>query len=150
MRFLPDNWVSPAVFGLCAWLIFPSPAAYGDLAGLLAGIDREGANWRMVMTDSPAGSTHQAELAFGDMKAAAAIGDGGLVLPDGRRVAFQSEQKGSDPRPMKIASTDRQRRTVWLPSRPCCRRRIFRRVPCCSVKACCSARNPIPVSALPS
>jgi len=99
MRFLPENWTSPAVFGLCAWLIFPAQAAYGDLAGLLAGIDREGANWRMVMTDSPAGSTHQAELAFGNMKAAAAVGDGGLVLPDGRRVAFQSEQKGSDPRP---------------------------------------------------
>lgn len=98
LRFLPQNWTSPAVFGLCAWLIFPSAAAYGDLAGLLAGIDREGANWRMVMTNSPAGSTHQAELAFGDAKASAAIGDGGLVLPDGRRVAFQSEQKGSDPR----------------------------------------------------
>lgn len=99
LRFLPQNWTSPAVFGLCAWLIFPSAAAYGDLAGLLAGIDREGANWRMVMTNSPAGSTHQAELAFGDAKVSAAIGDGGLVLPDGRRVAFQSEQKGSDPRP---------------------------------------------------
>ncbi|WP_037149626.1 cell wall hydrolase [Rhizobium freirei] len=99
LRFLPENWISPAVFGLCAWLIFPSPAAYGDLAGLLAGIDREGANWRMVMTNSPAGSTHQAELAFGDASAAAAIGDGGLTLPDGSRVAFQSERKGSDPRP---------------------------------------------------
>jgi len=98
-RFLPQNWTSPAVFGLCAWLIFPSNAAYGDLAGLLAGIDREGANWRMVMTNSPAGSTHQAELAFGDARASAAIGDGGLVLPDGRRVAFQYELKGSDPRP---------------------------------------------------
>ncbi|MGG6897315.1 cell wall hydrolase [Rhizobium sp. BR 315] len=99
LRFLPQNWTSPAVFGLCAWLIFPSPAAYGDLAGLLAGIDRQGANWRMVMTNSPAGSTHQAELAFGDASAAAAIGDGGLLLPDGSRVAFQSERKGSDPRP---------------------------------------------------
>ncbi|WP_267552968.1 cell wall hydrolase [Rhizobium rhizogenes] len=99
LRFLPKNWTSPAVFGICAWLIFPSAAAYGDLAGLLAGIDRTGANWRMVMTNSPAGSTHQAELAFGDAKAAAAVGDGGLVMPDGRRVAFLSEQKGSDPRP---------------------------------------------------
>ncbi len=99
LRVLPKNWISPAVFGLCAWLIFPSNAAYGDLTGLLAGIDREGANWRMVMTNSPAGSTHQAELAFGDARASAAIGDGGLVLPDGRRVAFQSERKGSDPRP---------------------------------------------------
>ncbi|AYG65348.1 MULTISPECIES: cell wall hydrolase [unclassified Rhizobium] len=114
LSFLPKNWTSPAVFGLCAWLIFPSPAAYGDLAGLLAGIDREGANWRMVMTSSPAGSTHQAELAFGDARAAAAVGDGGLVLPDGRRVAFQSEQKGSDPRPDedRINRQDKKGRVV--------------------------------------
>ncbi|WP_459458125.1 cell wall hydrolase [Rhizobium sp. No.120] len=115
-RFLPQNWISPAVFGLCAWLIFPSMAAYGDLAGLLAGIDREGANWRMVMTDSPAGSTHQAELAFGDAKASSAIGDGGLVLPDGRRVAFQSEVKGSDPRPdeERINRQDKKGRVVAI------------------------------------
>ncbi len=115
-RFLPQNWTSPAVFGFCAWLIFPSTAAYGDLAGLLAGIDREGANWRMVMTDSPAGSTHQAELAFGDVKASAAIGDGGLVLPDGRRVAFQSEAKGSDPRPDedRINRQDKKGRVVAI------------------------------------
>ncbi|WP_112611421.1 cell wall hydrolase [Rhizobium sp. WW22] len=115
-RFLPQNWTSPAVFGLCAWLIFPSAAAYGDLAGLLAGIDREGANWRMVMTDSPAGSTHQAELAFGDVKASSAAGDGGLILPDGRRVAFQSEAKGSDPRPDedRINRQDKKGRVVAI------------------------------------
>ena len=114
LRFLPKNWTSPAVFGLCAWLIFPSNAAYGDLAGLLAGIDREGANWRMVMTKSPAGSTHQAELAFGDAGAAAAVGDGGLMLPDGTRVAFQSERKGSDPRPDedRINRQDKKGRVV--------------------------------------
>lgn len=115
-RFLPQNWTSPAVFGLCAWLIFPSAAAYGDLAGLLVGIDREGANWRMVMTDSPAGSTHQAELAFGDAKASFAVGDGGLILPDGRRVAFQSEAKGSDPRPDedRINRQDKKGRVVAI------------------------------------
>lgn len=114
LKFLPQNWTSPVVFGLCAWLIFPSPAAYGDLAGLLSGIDRTGANWRMVMTNSPAGSTHQAELAFGDQKAAAAVGDGGLVMPDGRRIAFLSEQKGSDPRPdeERINRQDKKGRVV--------------------------------------
>ncbi len=114
LRVLPKNWISPAVFGLCAWLIFPSTAAYADLAGLLSGIDREGSNWRMVMTNSPAGSTHQAELAFGDAKTAAAVGDGGLVMPDGRRVAFLSEQKGSDPRPdeERINRRDKKGRIV--------------------------------------
>ena len=95
---LPKNWTSPAVFGLCAWLIFPSTAAYADLAGLLSGMDRGASNWRMVITPSPAGSTHQAELAFGDASAAKAVGDGGLVMPDGGRVAFLSQKKGSDPK----------------------------------------------------
>lgn len=112
--FVPKNWTSPAVFGLCAWLIFPSTAAYADLAALLAGIDRGGDTWRMVMTNSPAGSTHQAELAFGSARTASAIGDGGLVLPDGRRVAFLSEEKGSDPRPdeERINRDDKKSRVV--------------------------------------
>ncbi len=88
--------------------------AYADLAGLLAGIDRGSSNWRMVITNSPAGSTHQAELAFGDASTAAAIGDGGLVLPDGRRVAFLSQEKGSDPRPdeERINRQDKKGRVV--------------------------------------
>jgi spore germination cell wall hydrolase CwlJ-like protein len=112
--FLPKNWTSPAVFGFCAWLIFPSTAAYADLAGLLAGIDRGASNWRMVITKSPAGSVHQAELAFGDAPSGRTIGDGGLVTPDGRRVAFQSEEKGSDPRPDedRINRRDKKKRIV--------------------------------------
>ncbi|HWT60015.1 MAG TPA: cell wall hydrolase, partial [Rhizobium sp.] len=66
LRLLPENWVSPAIFGLAGWLIFPSVASHADLAAMLAGLDREGENWRMVLTNSPAGSIHQAELAFSD------------------------------------------------------------------------------------
>ncbi|MET0748015.1 MAG: cell wall hydrolase, partial [Rhizobium sp.] len=94
----PRNWLSPAVFGCCAWLIFPSVAAHADVAGLLSGIDGGGSNWRMVLTTSPAGSLHHAELAFDDPDAKG-VSDGGMLLPDGRRIAFQSAQKGSDPRP---------------------------------------------------
>ena len=114
LRLLPENWTSPAVFGLCAWLIFPSNAAYADLAGLLAGIDQGGSNWRMVITNSPAGSLHQAELAFGDASTAGAVGEGGLVMPDGRRVAFLSQEKGSDPRPdeERINRSDKKGRVV--------------------------------------
>jgi len=97
--FLPQNWTSPAVFGFVAWLAFPSAAAHADLAGFLAGLDRGGESWRMVLTDSPAGSIQQAELAFGHSGAAGSMADGGMVLPDGRRVAFLSGAKGSDPRP---------------------------------------------------
>jgi spore germination cell wall hydrolase CwlJ-like protein len=98
-RLLPENWVSPAVFGLCAWLVLPSVAAHADLAGMLAGLDDGAGNWRMVLTNSPAGSIHEAELAFGNADhRAGTTGNAGLVLPNGHRVAFQSKEKGSDPR----------------------------------------------------
>ncbi|QXZ80203.1 cell wall hydrolase [Rhizobium sp. L51/94] len=97
-RRQPRNWLSPAVFGCCAWLIFPSVSAQADIAGLLSGSDDSGSNWRMVLTTSPAGSIHQAELAFANADESGIEG-GGMLLPDGRRIAFQSKEKGSDPRP---------------------------------------------------
>ncbi|MBY4591466.1 MULTISPECIES: cell wall hydrolase [Rhizobium] len=99
LRLLPENWVSPAIFGLAGWLIFPSVASHADLAAMLAGLDREGENWRMVLTNSPAGSIHQAELAFSDPAVTGSISSGaGMVLPDGRKVAF-SKEKGHEDTP---------------------------------------------------
>jgi spore germination cell wall hydrolase CwlJ-like protein len=98
-RLLPENSVSPAVFGLCAWLVLPSVAAHADLAGMLAGLDDGAGNWRMVLTNSPAGSIHEAELAFGNAgKREGTTDNAGMVLPNGHRVAFLSKEKGSDPR----------------------------------------------------
>ncbi|MGG7576536.1 cell wall hydrolase [Rhizobium sp. Nf11,1] len=100
LRLLPENWVSPAIFGLAGWLIFPSVASHADLATMLAGLDREGESWRMVLTNSPAGSIHQAELAFADPAATGSIASGaGMVLPDGRKVAFTAKDKGHEDTP---------------------------------------------------
>ncbi|WP_042117984.1 cell wall hydrolase [Rhizobium etli] len=100
LRLLPENWVSPAIFGLAGWLIFPSVASHADLATMLAGLDREGESWRMVLTNSPAGSIHQAELAFADPAATGSIASGaGMVLPDGRKVAFTAKEKGHEDTP---------------------------------------------------
>ena len=97
LRLLPENWVSPAIFGLAGWLIFPSVASHADLAAMLAGLDREGESWRMVLTNSPAGSIHQAELAFSDPAVTGSISSGaGMVLPDGRKVAFTKEKGHED------------------------------------------------------
>ncbi|MDC7743262.1 cell wall hydrolase [Rhizobium binxianense] len=97
LRLLPENWVSPVIFGLAGWLIFPSVASHADLAAMLAGLDREGQNWRMVLTNSPAGSIHQAELAFAEPMVTGSISAGaGMVLPDGRKVAFTAKDKGTD------------------------------------------------------
>ncbi|ARO28899.1 cell wall hydrolase SleB-like protein [Rhizobium sp. NXC14] len=100
LRLLPENWVSPVIFGLAGWLIFPSVASHADLATMLAGLDREGESWRMVLTNSPAGSIHQAELAFADPAATGSIASGaGMVLPDGRKVAFTAKDKGHEDTP---------------------------------------------------
>ena len=100
LRLFPENWVSPLVFGLAGWLIFPSVASHADLAAMLAGLDREGENWRMVLTNSPAGSIHQAELAFAEPMVTGSISSGaGMVLPDGRKVAFTAKGKGHEDTP---------------------------------------------------
>jgi len=97
LRLLPQNWVSPAIFGVAGWLIFPSVASHADLATMLAGLDNDGESWRMVLTNSPAGSIHQAELAFADPAVTGSIPSGaGMVLPDGRKVAFVSGEKGNE------------------------------------------------------
>lgn len=92
-----DAWTSPAVFGLACWLIFPSAPAHGDLADLLTGLDRAD-QWRMVLTDSPAGSIHQGSLAFPGLKDAVS-GNAGVTLADGRKIALVDEKQSADPRP---------------------------------------------------
>ncbi|NKK82519.1 cell wall hydrolase [Rhizobium leguminosarum] len=96
LRLIPENWVSPVIFGFAGWLFFPSAASHADLAAMLAGLDHEGENWRMVLTNSPAGSIHQAELAFAEPMVTGSISAGaGMVLPDGRKVAFNTKDKGT-------------------------------------------------------
>jgi spore germination cell wall hydrolase CwlJ-like protein len=97
LRFLPQNWISPAIFGICGWLAFPTLVSHADLAAMLAGLDESRENWRMVMTNSPAGSIHQAELTFADPIVTGTVAAGaGMVLPDGRKVAFVAEGKGHE------------------------------------------------------
>ena len=88
------------VFGLVSWLAFPSIAAQSDLAGLISGADRGANNWRMVLTASPAGSVHQAQLAFADATAASMLSrENGLLLPDGRKIAFDGGKVTNNPVP---------------------------------------------------
>lgn len=93
-----DAWLSPAVFGLAAWLIFPAVPAQGDLTDLLSGFDRPGEQWRMVLTNSPAGSIHSASLAFPGAQSALG-GDAGLQLPNGEKIALTGEAKPDDGTP---------------------------------------------------
>lgn len=92
-------WLSPVVFGIAAWIGFPSLVAQADVAGLLAGTDSGADRWRMVLTVSPAGSTHDATLAFPGVRRELG-GDAGMALPDGRKVAFttmaEKKEDGSD------------------------------------------------------
>lgn len=95
-----ERWTSPVVFGLVSWLAFPSIAAQSDLAGLISGADRGASNWRMVLTASPAGSVHQAQLAFADAAADSVMNrENGIQLPDGRKIAFDGGKTSSNPLP---------------------------------------------------
>lgn len=95
-----ERWTSPVVFGLVSWLAFPSIAAQSDLAGLISGADRGASNWRMVLTASPAGSVHQAQLAFADATADSVMNrENGIQLPDGRKIAFDGGKTSSNPLP---------------------------------------------------
>jgi len=90
-------------------MLLPSVAAHADLAGLIAGLDRGTDQWRMVLTASPAGSVHAAELRFGDADGRASIeGDAGMVLPDGRKIAFSAAAKN------KVDTPDEDRVTRKL------------------------------------
>jgi spore germination cell wall hydrolase CwlJ-like protein len=93
-----DGWISPAVFGLASWLCFPAVPATGDLADLLSGLGSGAEQWRMVLTNSPAGSIHTASLSF---PGAASVmgGDSGVTLPDGRKLALVGEGKPEDDTP---------------------------------------------------
>ncbi len=119
--FVPraDKALSPLMFGMAAWLAFPSVSAHADLAGLIAGLDRPSENWRMVLTDSPAGSIHQAELAFGEASPSTALAGGaGMTLRTA--VAWPSSRVRTTrtPLPTRTASTAGTRRDAWCPWEP--------------------------------
>jgi Cell wall hydrolyses involved in spore germination len=93
-KSVAGDWASPLLFGFAAWLAFPSVAAHADLAAMIAGLDGGAARWRMVLTASPAGSVHDAELVFSDGAPVSALGgDAGMTLPDGRKIAFTEMSK---------------------------------------------------------
>jgi spore germination cell wall hydrolase CwlJ-like protein len=87
------KWTSPLVLGLAAWLAFPTLASRADLAALLAGLDGGNSQWRMVLTNSPAGSVHSASLAFNNADSASASSGAGMTLPDGRKIAFADDKE---------------------------------------------------------
>ena len=81
---------------------------------MLAGLDG-GRSWRMVMTDSPAGSLHQSELVFADLPPGGPLASGfGARLPDGSRIALASGRKGEGGTPdeMRINRSAKKSRVV--------------------------------------
>lgn len=99
-RSLPrwDRLASPALLGLAAWLAFPAVPSQGDLTDLFSGLNGSSEGWRMVMTQSPAGSLHTASIAFPG-GAHVLGGDAGIALPDGRKVALTDKDKPGEDTP---------------------------------------------------
>ncbi len=121
-RSLPrwDRWASPVLLGLASWLMFPAVPSQGDLTDLLAGFDGNSERWRMVITQSPAGSVHTASLAFpggGEILG----GNAGIAFPDGRKVAFAGREKphASTPDEDRVNRSQKKGRIVAvLPMQP--------------------------------
>jgi spore germination cell wall hydrolase CwlJ-like protein len=86
------------MLGLASWLAFPAVPSQGDLTDVFAGLNGSSERWRMVITQSPAGSLHTASLAFpgGD---GVLGGDAGIALPDGRKVALTGKNKPGEATP---------------------------------------------------
>jgi spore germination cell wall hydrolase CwlJ-like protein len=99
-RSLPrwDRLASPVLLGLASWLAFPAVPSQGDLTDLLNGVNGSADRWRMVITQSPAGSLHTASLAF---PGGADIlgGDAGIAMPDGEKLALTGKSKPGEETP---------------------------------------------------
>jgi len=88
------NWTAPAVFALSGLFALPSAPADADVASLLSTRATATASWRAYMVNAPAGSIHNEELVFKNVdKASFDPASRGLVLPDGKLVAFSPDQK---------------------------------------------------------
>jgi spore germination cell wall hydrolase CwlJ-like protein len=86
------------LLGLATWLAFPGVPSQADLADLFSGLNGASERWRMVMTQSPAGSLHTASLAFpggGEILG----GDAGIALPDGRKLALTGKDRPGEATP---------------------------------------------------
>ena len=86
------DWRAPVVLGIAAFFAFPSVTAYSDIASLISGRDTGRIRWDAHLTTAPAGSVQSAEMPFREPILTGSISSSaGVVLPDGRRIAFQGK-----------------------------------------------------------
>ena len=86
--------LTPAIFAVVGLFAFPDLADRADIAALLANQSNPSASWRNYMVSSAAGSIHSEEFIFADPEITGSIPSGrGLVMPDGRKVAFSQLEK---------------------------------------------------------
>jgi len=85
--------LGPLVFGAAAFVLSTSPTAFSDVPSLLSGADQGTPRWQTYLIDAPAGSIHQAEMAFDDtISTGSILAQTGVTLPDGRTVAFRAKR----------------------------------------------------------
>jgi len=88
------NWTAPAVFALAGLIFLPTTAADADVASLLTTKAGDAHGWRSFMVSAAAGSIHSEELVFKDAgKTDFDPSTRGIVLPDGKRIAFSPDVK---------------------------------------------------------
>lgn len=99
--------------GCVALAGLPTEFGRSDIAAYLAGINRFGEG--AYLTASPAGSIQKAELTYKDAIMTGSIGsDAGLILPDGRKIAFKSNEKstGGSPDEDRVTRDQKKGRIV--------------------------------------
>ena len=83
---------------MAAFFAFPSVVAYSDVGSLLSGRDSGRVRWDAHLTTAPAGSVQTAEMPFSEPILTGSVApSAGIVLPDGRRIAFQGKIGVSGP-----------------------------------------------------
>lgn len=94
MRLRISNWATPAIFAVAGTFLFPTLAAQADVSAMLSGRMSGAESWRQYMVDAAAGSIHSEELVFAQPSDGPFNPAGrGLVLENGKRIAFGSSQK---------------------------------------------------------
>ena len=89
-----SKYAAPAIFALAGLIFLPSVAAEADVASLLSARNGDKDTWRNYMVPAAAGSIHNEELVFKNIKKSGFDpATRGIVLSSGKRIAFTPDEK---------------------------------------------------------
>ncbi len=109
------KYLPALVAGLGIWIGFPTVAAYQDMAGLVSGVEAQGARWNSYVEKAVAGSVHAGEMPFASADpTTGAISGSGVSAAGIGSVAFRGKgiQANEIPDEDRINRGDKRGRIV--------------------------------------